>query len=545
MPYPPLHPLSPAQPERLSGEKFRESFDGESEYVEFKTGTGNQPLQDAIVAFSNADGGVILVGVDNNGSVVGRDLGQGTLDAITQAFRDTRDPGTYSIRAIHVEETPIVAIAVARRVHGFAQTSNGRVLARRGTQKVALFGDELRRLLMDRSLERFEDHDSGIPLSKASTDRIREVETMHKWNRSSDLATRLTERGLLVPDSSNLTVAGAMYLLDEPSSKLGKAYIEILRFGAGADDYDRRIEIRGPLDRQVEQATATVAAELGHELVVIRLRRHELPRLPLVVLREALANAVAHRSYEASGVAIRVEIRPEEVRIVSPGGLPEPVTEENIRDAQSARNVRIISVLRQAGIAEDAGRGIDVMLTSMRSELLDPPSFRDLGHAVEVSLPTSSAVTPAERAWVREIEARGLIQPLDRLILVHAARGESITNAYARELLGGVDSSNARQALRRLRDAELLVQYGQTRGATYVLSSSISAPAGLRLSRNELSDLLLEMAQEGPLTNERVRQRAGLDRSGARRLLNELVADKKLIRMGQRKGTHYLPADAG
>jgi len=467
-------------------------------------------------------------------------LSQGVFDAISQAFRDTHDPGRYTVRPVQVGETPIVAVTVAKRVNGFAQTSKGRILARRGSHKVPLFGDELRHLLIDRSLARFDEHDSGIPLSAAVAQRLDEICRVYAWNKKAGLQERLRERGLLLADSVNLTIAGAMYLTDDPSPTFGKAYIEILRYPPGATEYDRRIEIRGPLDRQVAEATATITEELGHELVVIGLHRHELPKLPVVVLREALANAVAHRSYELNGVAIRVEIRPDEVRVISPGGLPEPVTEENIRDAQSARNVRIIGVLRQAGLAEDAGRGIDVMLDSMRSELLDPPHFKDLGRAVEVSLPTRSTVAPAERAWVREIEARGLIQPLDRLILVHAARGERITNAGVRELLG-IGSADARQALKRLCDAGLLVQHGLTRGSTYVLSDSISAPAGLRLSRAELGDLLFEMAQEEPLTNEKVRVRAGLDRTAARRLLEEMVADGKLIRTGESRGTRYLP----
>lgn len=543
MSYPPLHPSSKDQPEHFSSiAEFRRIFAGESQYVEFKAGTGNQPLQDSIVAFSNADGGVIFIGVEDNGRIVKRELSQGTLDTITQAFQATRDPGRYSIRQIKIGDTPIVAIAVARRVNGFAQTSNGRVLARRGSHKVALFGDELRRLLIDRSLERFEEHDSGLPLSAASDRRLMTIRGLYGWRSGADLEERLRERGLLVESGSNLTIAGAMYLLDDPSPACGKAYIEILRYPSAGSEYDRRVEIRGPLDRQVADASAMIAAELGHELVVIGLHRYELPRLPLVVLREALANAVAHRSYEVSGVCIRVELRPEEVRIISPGGLPEPVTEENIRDAQSARNLRIIGVLRQAGLAEDAGRGIDVILDSMRSELLDPPRFKDRGHAVEVCLPTKSVVTPAERAWVREIESRGLIQPLDRLILVHAARGESITNAYARELLG-IDSFDARQALKRLRDAELLVQNGNTRGATYTLPESISAPAGLRLTRAELSDLLIEMAREQPLSNESVRLRTGLSRARARGLLHEMVSDGKLIRVGERRGARYIAAD--
>ncbi len=516
---------------------------GETDYVEFKTGVGNQPLQDAVVAFSNADGGVIFIGVSDDGTIVGRDLTPGTLDAIVQVLRDTRDPGRYSIRQLPVGDRPIVAISVAKRVSGFAQTSNGRVLARRGSHKVALFGDELKRLLIERSLERFDEHDSGVPFDSVTAQRLKAVTSIYGWRgNSTALKGRLRERGLLA-DTGNLTIAGAMYLLEDPGPTFGKAYIEILRYPPGATEYDRRLEVKGPLDHQVALATQLIADELGHELVVIGLQRHELPKLPIVVLREALANAVAHRSYEMTGVAIRVEIRPDDVRVISPGGLPEPVTEENIRDAQSARNPTIITVLRQAGLAEDAGRGIDVMLDSMRSELLDPPRFKDLGRAVEVSLPTRSAVTPSERAWVREIEARGLIQPLDRLILVHAARGERITNARVRELLG-IDSADARQALRRLRDADLLVQHGQRGGAAYMLSESISAPAGLRLSRTELSELLLEMAHQEPLTNSRIRLRTGLNRAEARRILDEMVSAGKLIRIGERRGTRYLPSNS-
>lgn len=538
MSYPPLHPASTEQPSSFtSAEDFKRLFAGETSHVEFKAGTGNQPLQDSVVAFSNADGGVIFVGVRDDGELVGRDLTPGTFDAIVQAFRDTHDPGRYSIRQILVGETPIVAVAVAKRVSGFAQTSNGRVLARRGSHKVALFGDELRRLLIERSPERFDGHDSGVPLSAITDRRLHELRQIYAW-RGPDIEDRLRERGLLLAEIPNLTIAGAMYLVDDPSPMFGKAYIEILRYPPGSSEYDRRIEIRGPLHHQVSEATTAVSDELGHEVVVIGLHRHELPRLPIVVLREALANAVAHRSYEMTGVAIRVEIHADEVRIISPGGLPEPVTEENIRVAQSARNGRIIGVLRQAGLAEDAGRGINVMLDSMRSELLDAPRFKDLGRGVEVSLPTRGTVTAVERAWVREVEARGMIQPPDRLILVHAARGERITNARVRELLN-IDSADARHALRRLRDADLLVQEGQRGGATYRVSDSISAPAGLRLSQAELTGLLLGMAKEGPVTNTKVRLRTGLDRVEALRALNHLVRSGKLVRTGMRRGARY------
>lgn len=543
MAYPPFHPQSESRPETLSGEEFRRLFLGETDHVEFKTGAGNQPLQDAITAFSNADGGVILVGVKDDGTVVGRELTPGTRDAIQQAMRDVRDPGRYSIHEFRVDDRGVVAISVARRVHGFAQTSNGRVLARRGSHKVALFGDELRRLLIDRSLERFEGHEARFRLENVPPARLAELAEIFGWgDPASDVPDRLREHGLLMLGSRQLTIAGALYLLDDPAELLGKAYIEILRFPGADADYDRRVEIRGPLQVQVREATASVAHELGHDLVVLGLQRHEIPKLPIVVLREAIANAVAHRSYEMAGVAIRIEIRPEEVRVVSPGGLPEPVTEENIRVAQSARNLNVIRVLRHAGLAEDAGRGIDVMLDSMRTELLHAPTFKDLGHAVSVSLPIGSGVSPAERAWVREIEARGLIQPQDRLVLVHAARGERLTNARVRELTA-LDSTDARHSLRRLRDAGLLVQHGSRGGSTYVLADSISAPAGLRLTQEQLDRLILAMARERPLTNARVRERTGLDRAQALRVLDDLVRRGALHRSGERRGTLYHASD--
>ncbi len=229
---------------------------------------------------------------------------------------------------------------------------------------------------------------------------------------------------------------------------------------------------------------------------------------------------------------------------MSPGGLPEPVTVETMRDAQAARNPRTIAVLRRYGLAEDVGRGIDVILDSMQREMLDPPRFEDTGHAVIVTLPIRSAVAPSERAWLREVETRGLIEPRDRVVLVHAARGEALSNARVRDLLG-VDADAARRSLRRLRDADFLVQQGVRGGATYVLKESLRPPAGLRLSREALEDILVELASAAePLTNARVRLRTRLDAAEARRLLRGLVEQGRLVQEGQRRGTRYrLPGD--
>lgn len=326
---------------------------------------------------------------------------------------------------------------------------------------------------------------------------------------------------------------------------LGKSYIEILRYTDDESvDYDLRIEIKGPVPLQLRGSVQRVLDELGTELVVLGVRRFDLPRIPPVVVREAIANAIAHRSYELNRTPVRIEIRPSSVRVLSPGGLPEPVTVENIRETTAPRNLAVITALRHFGLAEDAGRGIDVIEDTMLEEMLDPPEFLDNGHEVAVVLPVRSAVAPAERAWIRELELRGNLKGPDRLLLVHAARGEVLTNARAREILQA-ERPAAREALQRLRDAGFLEQRGTRGGATYLLAGPLEPPAGLRLGPDELARLIEGLAAGGAITNADVRSATGLDRWKVRDLLGGLVQEGRLTRVGERRGTRYQAPKAG
>lgn len=362
-----------------------------------------------------------------------------------------------------------------------------------------------------------------------------ELASAMRWDKAT--LDRLREAELVV--DARLTVAGALYLVRDPSRALGKCYVELLRFPDDETiDYDRREELRGPIHHILRASVASVMDGLGTELVVLGVRRYEMPRLPLVVLREAVANALAHRSYEAGGTSVKIELRPSSVVVRSPGGLPEPVTVENIREANAARNLAVIRVLRRFGLAEDAGRGVDVMQDEMADEMLDPPRFADNGHEVTVELPVRSVVTPVERAWIRELESRGTLRGRDRLVLVHAARGEILTNGRVREILG-VDAGLARDALRRLRDEGFLEQRGARGGSSYRLNGSLRPPAGLRFSEEELEDVVRRIAATRSITNRDVRDATGLDRAEALALLDRLVRAGDLTRTGERRGTRY------
>jgi ATP-dependent DNA helicase RecG len=519
----------------MSLKEFRTAFPEEGQYVEFKRGVSDKQIQDTAVAFSNAEGGVLLVGVHDRGEPLGRALDAGTHDDIHRAMQSARDVGRYSVAQIKVDGKPLCVISIARRREGFAQTSGGVVKVRRGSRDDPLFGVELVRFANERTASRYESTRVDVPLRAADPALRAELARAMRWERAT--AERLRAVGLA--DDGALTVAGALYLRNDPGQALGKAHVELQRFPDDTTvDYDRREELRGPIHHVLTTAVERVVAELGTELVVLGVRRYESPRLPEVVLREAIANALAHRSYEAAGTAVRLELRPSSVVVRSPGGLPEPVTVENMREANAARNLAVIKVLRRFGLAEDAGRGVDLMQDTMADEMLDPPRFADNGHEVTVELPVRSAVAPVERAWVRELEHRGALRGADRIALVYAARGEVLTNSRVREILG-VDADAARDTLQRLRDEGFLEQRGRRGGATYRLSGSLKPPAGLRLSAEELEDVVARLAADGPIANRDVRAATGLDRAQALALLDAMVREGRLRRTGERRGTRY------
>ncbi|MEJ2868835.1 ATP-binding protein [Actinomycetospora sp. OC33-EN08] len=527
----------------MTAEEFLRAYAGESNHVEFKQGVSEARIARAVAAFSNTDGGVVLVGVGPDGRAVGVNVDGEALARLHRVVASVHDGGRYEVGVVSVGDVDIAVLSVARREQGFAQTAEGLVVVRREAMNVTLMGAQLAEFVTGHALARFEATATGLTVEQADPALVDDVASRFGW--STDIGDRMVEHGLATGTGARgaLTVAGVLYLVAEPERVLGKSYIEVFRYRDDATMVeDKRYRITGPLPVQVAGATSRVTDEIGSELAVVGLRRYEMERIPLAVLREAVANAVAHRVYEDNRRPVTIEIRPSRVLVRSPGPLPEPVTVANLREQNAARNLAVIDALRRYRLAEDAGRGIDLMQDVMAEQLLDAPVFDADSTSVSVSLPMNSAVAPFERAWIGEIENRGALKPRDRILLVHAARGEVLTNTVARELLGA-DSTHARGALQRLRDAGFLSQSGERAGARYVLAPSIAPPPGLRLSSATLRQDVLTLARSEPLTNRLLRERFALDRVEALKLLNDLVDAGDLVRVGERRGARYLPSD--
>jgi len=228
------------------------------------------------------------------------------------------------------------------------------------------------------------------------------------------------------------------------------------------------LEIRAPLIRLVGRAVNAILDELpkAFALQPDEIHRKELPLIPTRVLREAVVNAVMHRSYRIHG-AIQIIRYSNRLEIRNPGY--SLVSEERWGDPGSVtRNPHIAAVLHEVNLAETKGSGIRVMRQLMEEIGLTPPTFesdRNKDQFVATML-FHHFLGPEDWKWLQSLKVPGLIDEEARA-LVYVRETFTIDNATYRDL-NRVDVLNASNHLRRLRDQGLLEQRGKGSATYYV-----------------------------------------------------------------------------
>lgn len=255
-------------------------------------------------------------------------------------------------------------------------------------------------------------------------------------------------------------------------------------------DPERRfdtIELRDPLFRLIRRAQAAVLDDLpkGFALKEGDLQRQDKPVIPQRVIREALVNALMHRSYRSHSpvqiirYANRLEIRNPGFSLKSPEHLGEPGSEP--------RNPRIAAVLHETRFAETKGSGIRVMRDTMEQAGLTPPLFEsDRGKDQFVARYFFHHFLGADDvAWLARFKDAQL-SPDEAKALVVVREAGAIDNASYRAL-NKVDTLSASAALRRLRDAGLLAQKGRGSATYYVPAERLGLGALAGASGAEVS----------------------------------------------------------
>ena len=366
---------------------------GEDSYTEFKEATAHPDnLAATIVAFANTDGGRLILGVSDRKTVIGVPDADQVMQRIDQICTHNVEPPLICFQEkVHLGEQLVLIVHVPKGSERPYRTNRGVYYVRTASGRRQASRDELRRLYQS-AFALFPDElpvpDTGLtdlnsPYFEATFKRLYDMSA-----DEADLSLSRLLQNLKLMKDEKLTVAGVLLFGRHPQRHLPFARVSAVHFYGPemGERFRDRKEIEGTLDQQIEGALAFLDLRLPLPGRIEGLHRRDEPEFPQFVLREAVANAVAHRDYTIRG-QVRVFIFDDRVEIINPGELPNTVTLDNILfGIHVERNPLLVTFLAKLGLMSRVGTGIPRMIQAMRKAELPPPEFRIIDGQFSVTL---------------------------------------------------------------------------------------------------------------------------------------------------------------
>lgn len=338
-------------------------------------------VADAVACFANADGGIVVVGVDD----------RATGD---QAFIGTPCDAAWlqnRVRQLVATEVQVaeVIVAASRLVTVRVEPSpipvtdrSGKYRRRQGRDCQIMTGAELGQFSVNRSGTDW----SAAPSSTTFSDIDPfAVHQLREWLRRSGEASReeladrddralLHQLGLSTPDGK-LNRAGELLCVKLPGR--GPLIDFIYRSAPGAETELRIDPSESPLAVVLAEVEAAINSHNPVFILPAGLTVGQIRALPELALREAMVNAIAHRDWAAQG-PIRVQLEGTMLTVTNPGGFLPGVTAENVITAPArTRNSVLARALRGLRLAESEGIGVDRMYRETVRQGLPTPDIEE------------------------------------------------------------------------------------------------------------------------------------------------------------------------
>ena len=353
---------------------------GEDGSTEFKRAHDLRQIGRAICGFANTQGGVVILGVDDAGGVVGiGDEPRFVEERLTSILQNVCSaPVRASISRQPYGDTHVYWLDVPRQ-RGFEPLrQNGRVWVRRERSTVEPSPTELQKLYNafgyvlteEQTIVGADVGDIDLPTFRAYL-RRQGFDVVAEGQPAVE--DDLRNRGVLAEFDGSLhpTLYGLLAFGKHPqlAPQTGNFWIECVAYG-GSDQAAEVIlvsEAKGRLDEQLDRALGW-ARGLGRFEQYDGARRKDSPLLPLAAAREALVNAVVHRDYAITGSKILFEVFFDRVQVTSPGALPNHMTVAAVRTGgrTRSRNEQMANYLLDRQYMERRGRGWLVMRRAMQ-----------------------------------------------------------------------------------------------------------------------------------------------------------------------------------
>lgn len=360
---------------------------GENSYVEFKNEkVSPNDLAAEIVAFANFEGGIIIIGVEDDGSISGV-TSEDIEEYLMNVCINNVVPGLIPIfEKFTTDEGVVVTLTIPKGVSK-PYSVNGRYYIRVGSTKRIATRDELMRLFQESGILHYDIspvYGSGI--KDLNLEKVRDY--FLKYNsfdlfeeNEETIINILTNADIMAKheNQSVCTVGGLLIFGINIEKYLPQSGISFAHFN-GNDITSELIDkknITGTLPEQVEKMMDVFYTNIKKPSTIVGLKRDEKEYYPNIVIRESLVNAVVHRNYQITGSKIRIFMFDDRIEFRSPGRLPNTVTIEKMKVGVSyARNPFILKYMENLRYVDQLGRGIPMILREMKKIGAREPDLR-------------------------------------------------------------------------------------------------------------------------------------------------------------------------
>jgi len=425
----------------------------ESHFFDFKAReTTAAKLQKAVVAFANADGGELIVGIADKKEAEGRGRLRGftdieSMNGILQSLFELNPPPDLQYEFLKSEgifDGYLLLLRVEKGASVF-KAANNAVFVRQGAQSISLKDpDRIAALGFAKGAKSFED----FPIDELPAEHIVDSDEMQRFlenvSPKSDALEFALNQNLLEPKSWRPRVASALLFSPSPSAFVPrKCGVKITRYTTSEDDPERdhlaeQFTVEEPMYRAI-LVTVSKVREVMNGVEVWTAEGLKGLEYPPEAIWETIVNAFIHRDYSISD-DIQILIFDNRIEILSPGTLPGYVTVDNILDARFSRNPKLVRTLARYPNApnKDLGEGLNTTFQKMKEWGFKEPEIGIDGNYVKVTLPHAKLAAPTAA-------------------IMDFLRGEkTITNRQARDITGIKSENLVKVEFYKLRDEGLI-----------------------------------------------------------------------------------------
>ncbi|MBE6085269.1 MAG: AAA family ATPase [Selenomonas ruminantium] len=535
--------------------------------IEFKSDVKSYPdhaLVEEIVGMTNTVGGVLFLGVEDDGTITGIQKKHKDAVGVTALIANNTVP-PISVRAEVIKEEKEVLKIEIPRSRGVVSTSSGKILRRRlkldgSPEVIPMYSYEIPSRLSELGLLDF----SAQPLAGAVLDdldpnqriRLRRIIQNRQGGEKAlltltddelDIALRLVTEvaGKYVPTMTGMLLIGKEERIAElmPTARSTFQVLEGTAVRINEDSSKPLLELFENYETYLKAWNPERETEYG-------LFRIPIPEFDWAAYREGLVNAFCHRDYTMLG-SVRVLIDDEGMSISNPGGFIDGVNLKNLLTVEPhGRNPALADAMKRIGLAEKTGRGIDrIYEGSIIFGRPWPDYTESTSRTVKLFIQRAKANLPFAKLIADEQKRQQKTLSIYTLMILSLLNGERRCSLDRIIEVTNLSENKVRAAVENMIETGLLEASGNGKNRSFILGKQIyrEAKESIKYVRQTDIDsirrpeLIMKLAetQQGIITKQDVMDLFKISPAQAYSLLKQLKNENKITLLNGGKYARY------